>query len=273
MDIGTWLQKSTQKLRTAGIPTARLDCLVLLEDILNKNRTHLLAHPEDMLSSAQIVELDHNIVRRSAHEPLAYIRGKSEFYGRTFLVDKHVLEPRPESETMIEMLKAVATSALPAKPHIVDVGAGSGALGITAKLELPAAYVDLIEIDRAALAVAKKNINMLSKNMNIFENDLLTNISANYDVVLANLPYVPDEFHINTAAEAEPHIAIFGGPDGLDIYRRLFRQIAVQSHKPSFIFTEALPPQHDLLAAIALKNGMKLTKADDFIQQFESKKG
>lgn len=269
MEIGTWLQESTQKLRTAGIATARLDCLVLLEDILNKNRTQLLAHPEDILSPAQIKELDKYIVRRSGHEPLAYIRGRSEFYGRTFLVDKHVLEPRPESETMIEMLKVIATSALPAQPHIVDIGAGSGALGITAKLELPAAHVDLVEIDRAAVTVAKKNINMLSKNVNVFQNDLLTNITTQYDVVLANLPYVPDGFHINPAAEAEPHIAIFGGPDGLDVYRRLFSQINERRNKPTYILTEALPPQHEQLDAIARKAGMRLTKTDDFIQQFE----
>ena len=269
MDIGTWLQMSTQKLRAAGIATARLDSLVLLEDLLNKNRTQLLAHPEDILSPSEIKVLDNDIVRRITHEPLAYIRGKSEFYGRTFLVDKNVLEPRPESETMIEMLKSVPASALPAHPRIVDVGTGSGALGITAKLELPKAHVDLIEISHTAAAVAKKNINMLSKNMVVFENDLFTNFTNHYDVVLANLPYVPDEFHINPAAQAEPHIAIFGGPDGLDIYRRLFKQIADRDDKPSFIFTEALPPQHEVLAAIAHENGMKLTRTDDFIQQFE----
>lgn len=269
MEIGTWLQESTRKLLTVGIATARLDCLVLLEDILNNNRTHLLAYPENVLSPEQIVELDSYIVRRAGHEPLAYIRGRSEFYGRTFLVNKHVLEPRPESETMIEMLKVVAATTLPTQLRIVDIGAGSGALGITAKLELPAAHVDLIEIDRTAVTVTKKNINMLSKSMNVFQNDLLTNITAKYDVVLANLPYVPDGFHINSAAEAEPHIAIFGGPDGLDVYRRLFSQIAELRNKPSYILTEALPPQHEQLAAIAQEAGMQLSKTDDFIQQFE----
>lgn len=271
MEIGTWLQESTQKLRAAGIPTARLDCLVLLEDLLNNNRTQLIAHPEYTLSPAQIEVLDSYIVRRSDHEPLAYIRGKSEFYGRTFLVNKHVLEPRPESETMIEMLKVVAVSALPDQPRIVDIGAGSGALGITAKLELPTAHVDLVEISGSAVSIAKKNINMLSKNMNVFQNDLLTNITTNYDVILANLPYVPDNFHINPAAEAEPRVAIFGGPDGLDVYRRLFTQIGERHHKPSYMFTESLPPQHEQLKVIAQNAGMRLSKTDDFIQQFEPK--
>ncbi len=269
MDIGTWLQESTQKLRSAGVPTARLDCIVLLEDILNTNRTHLLAHPEKTLTSEQIAILDRYIVRRMGHEPLAYIRGVSEFYGRLFLVDKRVLEPRPETETMIEMLKSIAPSDLPAHPRIVDVGTGSGAIGITAQLEMPTANVDLIEIDRDALNVAKINVNKLSKNIHIIKNDLLANITSIYDVVLANLPYVPDGFHINPAAQAEPRLAIFGGPDGLDLYRRLFMQVKHLSPRPAYIFTEALPPQHAELTEIATNAGLRLTKTVDFIQQFE----
>lgn len=269
MNIGTWLQESTQKLRSAGVPTARLDCLVLLEDILNKNRTHLLAYPDKSLTSEQIVSLDKCIVRRMNHEPLAYIRGISEFYGRLFLVDKRVLEPRPETETMIDMLKSIEPSTLPAHPRIVDVGAGSGAIGITAKLEMPAARVDLIEIDRDALNVTKINVNKLSKNIHVIKNDLLANITSIYDIVLANLPYVPDGFHINPAAEAEPRIAIFGGTDGLDLYRRLFMQVKQLSPKPAYIFTEALPPQHAELTKVATIAGLQLTKTVDFIQQFE----
>lgn len=266
MDTGTWLHDATQILLGSGIETARLDCLVLMEDLLNKNRTHLLAHPEDTLSKEQVKMLNRNIVRRSHHEPLAYIRGHSEFYGRTFLVDKNVLEPRPESETMIEMLLQVA---LPTRPRIADVGTGSGALGITATLELKHAEVDLIDIDRKTLKVAKKNVNMLSVSTNVFQNDLLTNITTEYDVILANLPYVPDSFHINPAAEAEPRIAIFGGADGLDVYRRLFAQLQKPARKPRFIFTESLPPQHEKLQAIARVAGYRLVQANDFIQQFQ----
>jgi release factor glutamine methyltransferase len=267
MDIGTWLQLATQKLHQAGIETARLDCLVLLEDILNKNRTQLLAHPEITPTKNQFTVLNKYIVRRSHHEPLAYIRGKTEFYGRMFVVNKYVLEPRPESETMIELLKS---TALPDYPRIADIGTGSGALGITAKLELPNARVDLIEINRAALNVAKKNVNMFSISTNLIQNDLLSNLGIQYDIILANLPYVPDNFHINPSAQAEPRIAIFGGPDGLNVYRRLFGQIAEFDHKPSYIFTEALPPQHEILATIAEAAGFKVVRTDDFIQQFQA---
>jgi release factor glutamine methyltransferase len=269
MDVGTWLHDTTQVLLRSGIETARLDCLVLLEDILNKNRTQLLAYPEETLTKVQLDKLNQYIVRRAKHEPLAYIRGHTEFFGRTFLVDKNVLEPRPESETMLEMLLA---AALPVRPHIADMGTGSGALGITAALELPTARVDLIDIDRAALAVAEKNVNMFSIKAKLLQNDLLVKMPESYDVILANLPYVPDNFHINPAAQAEPRIAIFGGPDGLDLYRRMFAQIALLPRKPEYVFTEALPPQHEKLTFIAKDAGLRLTARNDFIQQFEPAK-
>lgn len=269
MTVETFLAQATKRLSTAGIATARLDCLVLLEDVLNTNRTQILAHPEIEINDEQIMYLWKMVARRANHEPLAYIRGKTEFYGREFIVDKHVLEPRPESETMIDLLKATALAALPASPHIADVGAGSGALGITAKLELPNAQVGLIEIDRAALAVAKKNVSKFSIQAACIKSDLLTQTTAHYDVILANLPYVPDGFHINPAAHAEPRLAIFGGSEGLDVYRRLFSQLESFAWRPRFIFTESLPPQHDKLASIALAAGFQLLQTEDFVQQFE----
>jgi release factor glutamine methyltransferase len=269
MNVGEFLTNGTKRLQQAGIETARLDCLVLLEDTLNKNRTRLLAHPEMKIDDEQLMYLWGAIDRRAKHEPLAYIRGKSEFYGREFIINEHVLEPRPESETMIDLLKAVATGDLAPRPRIADIGTGSGALGITAKLELPDAQVDLIEIDAKAMTVAQKNVNKFSVNVTCTKSDLLTHVTGRYDVVLANLPYVPDDFHINPAALMEPRIAIFGGPDGLDVYRRLFAQFEDSAQQPSFVFTEALPPQHGKLADIARAAGYELSKTEDFIQQFQ----
>jgi len=268
MQVGDWLKKATQQLQQAGIGTARLDCLVLLEDTLNNNRTHLIAHPEEKIGNEQLMYLQRAVTRRMTHEPLAYIRGRTEFYGREFIVNKHVLEPRPESEGMISLLK---DAALPAKSHLADVGTGSGALGITAKLEMPSLHVDLIEMDEQALTVTKKNVNKFNVSVTCILSDLLTSTSQRYDVILANLPYVPDNFQINPAALMEPRIAIFGGPDGLDLYRRLFIQIGSLKRQPRLIFTESLPPQHDTLAAIGRQAGYELSRTENFIQQFDLK--
>jgi release factor glutamine methyltransferase len=265
MKINDWLKAATKLLEAAGIGTARLDALVLLEDTLNKDRTQLLAHPDLELSTAQVSGLKGQITRRSSHEPLAYIRGKTEFYGREFLVKKYVLEPRPESETMIDLLKALKIK----QPFsLVDIGAGSGCLGITAQLEMPQITTDMLEIDRAAIKICEKNKQHLNANVSIFESDLLSRAPHEYDVALANLPYVPNYYQINQAAAMEPKIAIFGGADGLDLYRRLFQELFI-SKSVQFVLTESLPFQHQTMKDIAKGYGFKVMESSDFIQVFK----
>src|SRR3990167_10679702 len=154
MKLKDFLDQATRKLESAGIGTARLDSLVLLEDVLNRERAWLLSHPEIALQGRTLQSINAKLKRRLDHEPLAYIRGKTEFYGREFYVDSRVLEPRPESETMIELLKALR---LPVTTKIADVGSGSGALGITAYLETPRTRIDFYDIDPGTLEVAEYN--------------------------------------------------------------------------------------------------------------------
>jgi len=265
MKFDLWLRQTANELEAAGIPSARLDSLILAEDCLGKDRAYLLAHPEIDLTREQINKLKRQVMRRTKHEPLAYIRGFSEFYGRRFKVNRHVLEPRPESETMIELLKRLK---LPLRSAIADVGTGSGCLGITAKLELPRAEVDLYDIDSSALAVAKHNTVLHELHLHAYKRDLLNHQARDYDVILANLPYVPTHWRINQSVKMEPRLAIDGGSDGLDVYRRLFKNLAKMQSKPSFVLTESLPPQHSLLEAIALESGYSTAEKQDFIQVF-----
>jgi release factor glutamine methyltransferase len=276
MKIHEWLKQAGEQLETAGLGTARLDAIVLLEDITGTGRTRLLAEPGMKLSAAQAAKLKNLLSRRAAHEPLAYIRGKTEFYGRNFVITPAVLEPRPESEAMIDIFKSLAKGGLLDQKgpgngppvRIADVGAGSGALGITAALEVANTSVDLLDIDSKVLKVAKTNVDKFTLNISTIKSDLLEQSAKDYDILLCNLPYVPDDYHINQAAGHEPRLAIFGGPDGLDVYRRLFRQISVLPKQPLYILTEALPPQHAALQAIAEQQGYQLSKTDDFIQLF-----
>ncbi len=263
-----WLNTATHFLESKSIVTARLDCLVLLEDTINVNRAQLLAEPTMEMKDAWVAHLQKLLRRRAKHEPLAYIRGHSEFYGRRFVINADVLTPRPESEAIIEILKDLPLEAKSVR--IADVGAGSGALGITAALELKNASVDLLEIDAAATKVAQLNVARLTTGLKIIESDLLENSPVNYDVLLCNLPYVPDKHKINEAATHEPALALFGGPDGLDLYRKLFDQLATVRKRPLYILTESLPAQHEILTSIAANNGYKLLKIDDFIQLFSS---
>lgn len=314
MNVAQWLREAQQRLQNADIETARLDAVVLLEDCLSTNRTHLLAHPETELTTEQLKTLTKQLERRAQHEPLAYIRGKSEFYGREFIVSPAVLEPRPESETMIELLKRYAQEGTFGRDHpvgtvsetdqlaietgsslqcperdangtilrIADVGSGSGAVGITAALELSNVHVELLEIDDAAIEIAKRNVIYFATDIPVIKSDLLWPVQGaatrqtqrkaiathEYDILLCNLPYVPDEHTINQAATFEPRLAIFGGQDGLDLYRQLFAQLAQLARKPLLILCESLPAQHEMLAAIATTAGYRQDAEDDFIQAF-----
>lgn len=268
MKISDWLHEATQTLETHDIETARLDCLILLEDILGKDKAFLLAHSEFEISKAQQHRLEMQIKQRQDHTPLAYIRGKTEFYGREFFVNKDVLVPRPESETMVELL--LQSAVKDQEVQIIDIGTGSGALAISAKLELPKSTVIGIDIDKKCLTVAKKNALQLQANVTFMHGDLLEPIKNNTqaNVLLCNLPYIPDNFTLNQAAMNEPRLAIFGGKDGLDYYRKLFGQIKQLTTVPQLVLTEALPLQHTALMSIATHYQYKQLTSQDFIQVF-----
>lgn len=273
--ISEWLKQSDSSLLVAGISTARLDCLVLLEDEVGKDRGWLLSHPEFELQGSVLKKLSTKIAQRVQHVPLAYIRGHAEFYGREFVVNAHTLVPRPETETMVELVcKLVSSESAGEKAVIADIGTGSGAIAITAKLELPAADVIATDIDERCLEAARQNAQSLKADTSFLHGSLLKPLATHSlthspTILLCNLPYVPDNFQINTAATHEPRHALFGGPDGLDLYRELFEQTDSLATKPLYIFTESLPPQHEALAGIAKAAGYSLERTDDFIQLFK----
>ena len=267
MLLATWLKQAETSLNEANIATARLDSLILLEHCLKIDRSKLLANLDLEISPSNLKTLNNVLKRRIKHEPIAYIVQKSYFYGRPFMVNSAVLEPRPESETIIECLLNLDLK-LP-NLRIADIGCGCGAIGITAALELQTSAVDLIDIDKKALKVAKINVEKFTLNLSTIQSNLLSNLKDGYSVLLCNLPYVPDDFKINLAATHEPKLAIFGGKDGLDIYRQLFRQLKQLESKPLYILTESLPPQHQTMMTQAANYGYKLVFEDDFIQTFK----
>jgi len=270
MKANDWLKAAELQLR--DIPTAHLDALVLLEDALEKDRGWLLAHPEYEVDDKIAKKLQLLLGRRASHEPLAYIRGKTEFYGREFIVNKHVLEPRPESEIMIDLLKNLDLRE--AELVIIDVGTGSGCLAITAKYELPSVQVYATDISPGGLKISKQNAKNHTVEINFLEGNLLQPLSEIRDlkfettILLCNLPYVPDGHIINEAAMHEPRLAIFGGKDGLDLYRMMFKQMDSFKTTPLFILTESLPSQHKKLTALARAHGYKEYINKGFIQIF-----
>lgn len=209
---------------------ARQDALQIVEIATGWGRVARLAHPVTPLTPSQQSRLEELTARRLRAEPIQHLRGSQEFYGRNFLVSPDVLIPRPETEDIV-------TAVLEATPHrsrplrIADVGTGSGILAITLALELPASQVTAFDISPAALAVARRNAEELgaADRVDFLESDLLAAASPQtcFDVIVSNPPYIPQDDAATLHAEVrdfEPHLALFAGHDGMDIFRRLIPQ-------------------------------------------------
>lgn len=265
MQVDEFLYSASKQLEQAGIATARLDMLVLLEDVLQRDRANILAHPEDILPPPFLTQLNKFIVQRIQHTPLAYIRGKAPFFGRNFIVNNHVLVPRPETEAMIEMLLALQ---IPPSCSLADIGTGSGCIGITAALEMPELAVSLYDIDKQALAVAETNAARHHAQVYVGRSDLLKGIGRNPDIICANLPYVPQSHPINRAATHEPALALFAGSDGLDLYRTFWEQVSNLGVKPRLILTESLTQQHKALTVLAKEAGYTPASHRGLVQLF-----
>lgn len=269
MTINDFLHANSQLLDKAGITTGRLDSLILLEDELGQDRSWLLAHLEVNLSYNSQATLHRKILRRAKHEPLAYIRHHTEFYGRDFYVNRQVLQPRPESEAIIDQLKQLD---LPANAIVADIGTGSGVLAITAKLELPALKVIAADIDRACLQIAERNAQSLHATVTFLEGHMLQPLlskSLQPRVLLCNLPYIPDTFTVDQATMYEPRRAIFGGVDGLDLYRQLFEELTNYTFQEVTVIAEAMPVQHRSLASIAQSAGFAIDTSQGYVQLFK----
>ncbi len=246
MDLGRQrvnelLADATERLQASGSETARLDAEVLLANVLGVDRSGLMAHPEAVLSTGQQETYESCVVRREAGEPVAYIRGIKEFYGSAISVDRRVLIPRPETETLVELALARITEALTGsvrdteEPYLVwDIGTGSGAIPVAIAIELRRRrYGDAVrflasDISGEARDVATLNVvaHGLAHLFTFAEGDLVEVAPAPprpVDLLLANLPYIPAAMvpDLPVAASFEPVVALDGGPDGLDVIRRL----------------------------------------------------
>ncbi|MGI9027360.1 MAG: N5-glutamine methyltransferase family protein [Candidatus Saccharimonadales bacterium] len=270
MTIANWLIDSMIRLQQADIPNGRTDALVLLADLFGKDKSWVHTHPEHVLDDLQIRELEYKLTKRLSHTPLAYIRGFKDFYGRRFMVNSRVLVPRPESESFIELVKTTDLEM----PRIADIGTGSGCLGVTVALEIPEATVHLYDIDADALGVANHNAEQYGLRLEYYLSDLLTDLAGGpYQILLANLPYVPQNLVTSPEIEQEPALALFSGLDGLNHYRIFWKQVRALRPKPRYVLTESLEKQHGSVETLAKNAGYKLMRSDVLVQLYTINKG
>jgi release factor glutamine methyltransferase len=219
------LLQGTKLLEDDSISAPRLTAEVLLTHALQRERSYLYAHPEEELSEIAWIHYGRYLHERLKGKPTQYITGRQEFYGRDFHVTPDVLIPRPETEHLVE----AAMARIHPRDSVVDVGTGSGAIAITLALET-AAHVFATDISTAALNVAQSNAQRLSARVGFLASDLLDAFHASsVNVLVSNPPYVPKTDHPSLQREVrdyEPHVALFGGPSGLEIYQRLIADAA-----------------------------------------------
>ena len=221
-------------LTEASAHIARRDAETLLAHLLSLDRAWLFAHPEAELSAAHLEALRALTARRAAHEPLQHLTGFQDFYGLPLRVTRDTLIPRPETELLVEaVLDWVASHPRMNAPRILDVGTGSGANALALATHLPTVDITACDLSPAALDVARDNAERLglSHRVHFLLSDLLTspqlNTNAHFDAIVSNPPYVPTTDAATMQPEVvdhEPHTALFAGPTGLDIYRRLIPQ-------------------------------------------------
>lgn len=220
MTLQTALLQGTQLLEEGAITAPRLTAEVLLGHALGRERVYLFAHSDEELTEVAWIHYGRYLHERLKGKPTQYITGRQEFYGRDFRVTPDVLIPRPETEHLIQ----ASLARIRAGDVVLDVGAGSGAIAITLALETKA-HVLASDVSTNALCVAVANARRLSAPVSFVTSDLVDAIAPHsIDVLVSNPPYVPKTDHPALQREVrdyEPHVALFAGPTGLDIYERL----------------------------------------------------
>jgi release factor glutamine methyltransferase len=248
---GILKQAVSQLASTSDTP--ELDAQVMLADILDKSRTWIVAHPEAQLTQSQLASTKKAITRLKGGEPLPYVLGHREFFGLDLEITSDVLIPRPETELLVE--RAIRwLKASPARRTVADVGTGSGCISIAIAKNIPDVKVTATDISRSVLEIADRNArkhNVL-KRIDFIQCDLLPPhphslpTDLQFDLICANLPYIPTETLQGLQVyEHEPSLALDGGPDGLNLVRRLL------SVSPSW-----LAPKGMILLEIDASQGM-----------------
>ena len=309
MKIGTWLKAAKERVPALDAELLAVWALGAKEDaeevrgadgrVLGEggaelDRSYLVAHGEEELPAAAEAKLAAALERRVQGEPLAYIVGEKEFYGRKFRVDSRVLIPRPETETLVDLVRERVQSSEQGARHfatgfatdfatvsrqsasrqaasagrILEIGTGSGCLAVTLALELPEAEVVATDVSAEALIVAQENARRLGARVEFRRANLLAGLTGEFEVLVANLPYVDADWEWleQRSLDYEPAGALYSEQGGLAHYARLLEQLGAVEAKvrARWLVLEADPCQQDELARLAAAQGWRLVERRGF---------
>ncbi|MDQ3472905.1 MAG: peptide chain release factor N(5)-glutamine methyltransferase [Acidobacteriota bacterium] len=227
ISIADAIREGAQLFHDAGLAEARREAGGLLQHVIGRDRTFVLAHPEQQLSPAQLQTFRELLKRRAAGEPLQYLTAQQSFFGLDFEVAPGVLIPRPETELLVELALEIIQGTL--APRICDVGTGSGCIAITLLHERTDAHAVAIDISPSAIEIAKRNAlrHQVGSRLTFVHTNCFSSLSpseVSFDLIVSNPPYLTENEFAGLQREVrdhEPRAALAGGPDGLDVVRRL----------------------------------------------------
>jgi release factor glutamine methyltransferase len=252
------LRHGSRVLAEVGSEEANLEAELLLAHALNTDRTHLYQRLREALPDDAARDFEALLQRRLDHEPTAYILGHREFYGLDFEVTSAAIIPRPETETLVELvLEFIGTREAERETRVVDVGVGCGAVAVALAVNLPQAGIIATDVSPQALALARRNADRhdVPARIRFLEGDLLVPLDVPVDVIAANLPYVRSADFGSAPPEIrqhEPRLGLDGGPDGLRLIDRLLRQAPARLEGGGALFIEIGEEQGDAARNLAL---------------------
>jgi release factor glutamine methyltransferase len=272
--IKEWLSKAGTALKAADSPSPILDAELILLGALSKKQSNLLPktylrlHAAEELTEENLADLEELIWRRAQGEPVAYLTGHKDFYGRDFVVDEDVLIPRPETEAFIDILKKLPLS----KPQILDLGTGSGVIGLTLALEIPGSKLLLTDVSASALKIALKNSQRLDLSIKLTQSNLFAKIPGKFDVICANLPYVDETWpELSPELKFEPQKALYAGDGGLAVIKKFLPLAPAHLTGAKLLLLEADKRQHQDIITFAEAVNLKHFATKGLILVFKLK--
>lgn len=200
---------------------------ILLAELLNKNPLELLTCLEEIVPEDKVEIYKKEVIALEEGKPLQYVIGNVNFYGNKFYINENVLIPRFETEELVEHTTNYIKQFFTEPVDIIDLGCGSGVIGLTLEQKVSTNSVDLIDISENALEVTKINKDNLNSKANLIQSDMFENITKKYDVIISNPPYIKTTEEIeDIVLNNEPHLALFAGVDGLDCYKKIINNLS-----------------------------------------------
>lgn len=267
MRINEYYTNKIEELIKAGIEHPALNAEVLISFYFQWDRTYFYLNQLQELSAEEIADLDELIARRIASEPLQYITGRQNFYGRDFMTRPGNLIPRPETELLVESVLNEAEAIWQNQTlTVADIGTGTGAIAITLALERPDWQVKAVDISPLAIDLAKENMQQLQANIELLQGDLFQPFLTKghkFDIIVSNPPYITYKDLAELSAEVrlyEPILALDGGETGLDFYYRIINEGLILLNRPGLIALEIGYGQETEIINILQNSGAKTSK-------------